>query len=435
MLRYDVSVTLSARRSMPYSRRACVVTSDGFILPAEFGLAAACCRWPPSAGRDAAIRAAGRHVRDWERFLRVVKRHRVEGLVHAGLGSAGLPVPDRVMDALRESARAAARANLRNALEAVRLQRQFDHANLPILFLKGASLGALAYGGQGVKHSSDIDVLIGGADAVDAVCAQLAQAGYRRLSPPATFSDRQFRAWIGRARESLFRHDAKRISLDLHWRACENRAVLAGISVASSHQAVEIFEGGVIRTLNTEDLFSYLCMHGARHGWSRLKWLADLMASLAAKSEADIERLYRLSQMQGAGRCPAQALLLCNRLFDVALPPALVTEMRGDRTTRWLEAIALNALAGAAEQEIDRRPLGNLMIQISHFLLGRGVLHWSHELQSKAVGETDFMTWSLPGPLWFLYPVLRIPSWLWRRVRSVIRHRRRGHDPRGRLGT
>jgi hypothetical protein len=407
------------------------VNSDGFALPAEFGLAAACCRWPPSADRDTAIRAAGKHVQDWTRFLRVVRRHRVEGLVHAGLESTGLPIPDQVIDALRERARATARANLRHALEAVRLQRQFDHANLPILYVKGASLGALAYGGQGVKRAIDIDVLVEGPDAVEEACAQLAQAGYRRLTPPPTFNDRQVQAWVGWTRESLFRNDAKRISLDLHWRSCENRAVLTGISTASSCQTVEIFQGGVIRTLNTSDLFSYLCLHGARHGWFRLKWLADLVALVAARSEADIERLYRLSQTHGAGRCPAQALLLCNRLFDVALPPALVTEMRSDRTTRWLEAIALDALAGGAEREIDDRPLGNLTIQISHFLLGRTVSHWLHELRFKAVGETDFVTWALPRQLWFLYPVLRAPSWLWRRLRSVIRHWRRDHGPRG----
>jgi hypothetical protein len=408
------------------------VTSDGFALPAEFGLAAACCRWPPSADRDAAIRAAGERVRDWERFLCVVRRHRVEGLVHAGLASAGLPVPDQVMDALRECARGIAGANLRHAVEAVRLQRQFDHANLPVLFLKGASLGALAYGGQGIKRAIDIDVLIDGPDAVDAACAQLAQAGYRRLTPPATFSDRQFRTWVDWTRESMFRNDARRITLDLHWRPCENQAVLPRISTASSCQTVEVFQGGVIRTLNSDDLFSFLCVHGARHGWSRLKWLADLMALVAAKPDADIERLYRLSQTSGAGRCPAQALLLCNRLFDVALPAALVTELRSDRTTRWLEAIALDALADAAGREIDDRPLGNLTIQISHFLLGRGASHWSHELRFKAVGETDCVNWSLPGPLRFLYPVLRIPSWLWRRLRSVIRGRRRDRDPHDR---
>lgn len=410
------------------------MTGDGFVLPADFRLTAACCRWPPSADRDATIRAAGEHVRDWDRFLRIVRRHRVEGLVHAGLRSAGIAVPDQVMDALCESARAIARTNLRHAQEAVRLQRQFDGANMPILFLKGVSLGALAYGGQGVKHATDIDVLIDRADTADAVCAQLAQAGYRRLMPPATFSDRQFRAWVGRARESKFRHDAKRISLDLHWRISENRTVLAGISPASSCQTAEVFQGGVIRTLNTEALFSYLCVHGARHGWFRLKWLADLAALLATKSETEIARLYRLSLTHGAGRCPAQALLLCNRLFDVALPPALLAEMRGDRATRWLEAIALDALAGAAEREIEDRPLGSLRIETSHFLFGRGVSYWSRELQFKAIGETDLVTWTLPTPLWFVYPVMRLPSWLWRRLRSVIRHWRRDRDPRGRPG-
>jgi hypothetical protein len=43
---------------------------------------------------------------------------------------------------------------------------------------------------------------------------------------------------------------------------------------------------------------------------------------------------------------PAQALLLCERLFATPLPPALAAELRSDRMNRWLLAIALRKLAG-----------------------------------------------------------------------------------------
>ena len=36
-------------------------------------------------------------------------------------------------------------------------------------------------------------------------------------------------------------------------------------------------------TLGADDLFAYLCAHGAYHAWFRLKWLADIGALLAAE--------------------------------------------------------------------------------------------------------------------------------------------------------
>ena len=77
-----------------------------------------------------------------------------------------------------------------------------------------------------------------------------------------------------------------------------------------------------LRTLGEEDLFAYLCMHGALHWWNRLKWLADVNALLASTPEDGVERLVRAAEARGAGRAAAQALLLCQRLLADA-PPRL----------------------------------------------------------------------------------------------------------------
>ena len=75
-----------------------------------------------------------------------------------------------------------------------------------------------------------------------------------------------------------------------------------------------------LRTLGEEDLFAYLCMHGALHWWNRLKWLADINALLAAAPEDGVERLFRAAEARGAGRAAAQAMLLCRRLLGRPCP-------------------------------------------------------------------------------------------------------------------
>ncbi len=135
----------------------------------------------------------------------------------------------------------------------------------------------------------------------------------------------------------------------------------------------------------------------------------------------DVERLYRSAQAAKVGRAAAQALLLCERLLKLPLAPALADELRSDRSTRWLVAIALHAMAGDDRmRQTEDRPEGDLTIQISHFLLAPTPGAWFAELQSKSIGWTDFSRIRLPRPLYILYPLMRIPSWLWRRVAHVV---------------
>ena len=302
------------------------------------------------------------------------------------------------------------------ASEALSLQAMLDEVAIPAVFIKGTTLGQLAYSNIGIKHAWDIDLLVLPHD-LPLVCAKLSAAGYKRLVPPESFSDDRFLAWSTFAQECLFVKQGSGIYLELHWRLSANPALLERITASSPTQHVAVSSGRSLRTLADEDLFSYLCLHGAYHGWSRVKWLADLAAWLSPRRTGEVELLYRKAKEDGVGRAAAQGLLLCEQLFALSLAPDFAAELRNDRATRWLIAIALDTMAGdAASRHIDDRLLGNLMIGVSHFLLAVHLRAWFRELYIKSIGWTDFQNIVLPRSLYFLYPVLRIPSWLWRRA-------------------
>ena len=82
------------------------------------------------------------------------------GLVHDGLTRAQSEVPPEIAQEIGAEAATLVRENLAMAAEAVRLQRLFDDAGLPVLFLKGASLAVLAYGNLGLRSGKDIDLLV-----------------------------------------------------------------------------------------------------------------------------------------------------------------------------------------------------------------------------------------------------------------------------------
>lgn len=383
-------------------------------LSNEFRLAAACCRWPSTASRERAIAEAAVEGLDWPKFLRIVRRQRVEGLVDAALRQSGIDVPGGIASELAASSAAIARENLLHAAASLRLQRSFGEAGIPILFVKGVTLSMLAYGTLALKKARDIDIVVP-PEALGRAFELLEREGYRCLTAPPVSGGTE-------ARKDTEWADRSGILLELHGGLVDNPLLLPGLGASSPSQLVSIGSGKSLPTLRKDELFSYLCVHGATHAWSRLKWLADVAALLEKEDEAEIERLYRRSIELGAGRSSAQALLLCSDLLGVHVPANLLRELRSDRATRWLVSVALISMAGSpAERELDETVLGTVPIHLSHFLLERGRKYKFAELRRKSAGRPTATRPKLPGYLKFLDPVIAVPLWLRSRVRERLR--------------
>jgi hypothetical protein len=380
------------------------------LAPAEFILAAACCRWPRDDARVHAIREAARLPIDWLRFLRVLGRHRVWSLAEDGLRQAGVSLPAEAASQLGALARRISRQNLAMARESLRLQRLFDGAGIRMAFIKGVSLSILAYGNLALKHGRDIDLVISPAD-IESSTAVLKDAGYALCEPAPTLDHAQRALLIRYFKHFAFRHLETGSEVELHWRLHYNSVLFTGIDVLSFPQKVDFGDTSFIRTLNRDHLCIYLSVHGAAHSWSRLKWLADFAALLGGQSDGEIARLYCLAQAAGAARCFGQALLLRERLLGVRVPSTLSQELRSRRSVDMLEALALNAMLRGNEA------IGLLRSLVGNLLLGDSLRYLCHEVRRDCFSETDISTWSLPAALSFLYPTIRVPSLLWRRAR------------------
>ena len=379
----------------------------------EFALAAACCIWPPSAGRSAGVRLAAREI-DWERFARVVACHRIEGLARDALRRADVHPTLAVERTLASAAADIALRSLGLAAESARLQELLDDAGIASLVLKGATLDILAYGALGLKRAWDIDLLILPAMISDA-CEVLGRAGYD-LARPAGLTTYGWETWIALSKECAFTHRSTGVVVELHWRLVDGAGLLPSLSAASPTQTVKLSAGLGLRTFARDELFAYLCVHGAGHGWSRLKWLADLNALLARESPADLKRLHRRSVELGAGLCSAQALILCHRLLSLELTPQFTRRLGADLKTRWLVTLAIDAMSGGGETEILDRPMGAERLLLAHFLFAGGWRYRWAEFRRQWTSLDDRLHIPLPPRLHFLYIVVRIPLWIWRRA-------------------
>jgi hypothetical protein len=272
----------------------------------------------------------------------------------------------------------------------------------------------LAFGDIGLRVGKYIDLLVAH-ETLPAATALLLRAGYRRFDPPPDISDRQLRLLMPLRKDLGFLHKETGSRIELHWRLFLNPRAMEETSVMATSRVVPLAGAVGLRTMGDEDLFAYLCMHGALHWWHRLKWLADIGALLAAVSEDRMERLIRGAEARGAGRAAAQALLLCRRLLGTSLPGNSRATSSKSATMHWLEATALHAITGA-HGEYDRRdsPLGTTRGSLSTFLISRNWRYRLAELTIHLTNQTDMLTLPLPERLQFLYPLLRLPLWVWR---------------------
>ena len=375
-------------------------------LGAEFALAAACCRWPPSPERDEDLRAAAAAV-DWPLFVQVARRQRVEGLIWHALRQAGVEVPAGAAAQLQRAAQKIARQNLVNLAESSRLRRALSEAGAEPLFVKGLTLARLAYGDIALKSGWDIDVLVS-AETVEACAEALEREGYNLILPVADAGRKRLVWWHERWKESIWVNNARRTHVELHTRLVDNATlVLKGVGPSSPRHEVAVAGGIALPTLRQEELFAYLCVHGAGSGWFRLKWIADVGALLSGCGRDEIDRLYRTAESLGAARSAAQALLLCGFLFGTDVPEPLLRELRGRPMNRRLFRLALGNMAGrGVSTELSDLRFGTLGIHLNQLAMGPGWRFKAAEAWRQLANPEHRLATRLPPPLHLLAPLI-----------------------------
>jgi len=359
-----------------------------------------------------------KQVGDWARFDLVVRRNRISPLAHHALVEAGVAVPAPVGQELSRRALAAARKSLTMARESIILQRAFERAGLPVMVLKGIPLAILAYGDLTLKESCDVDLLTT-PEMVPKAAALLVELGYP--NGLAHLDPTQLEAYLRLTKEAPFTHPVTGLTVDLHWGVTDNRHLMRGVGATGPTQNVAT-QVGVLHTIAADELFAYLCLHGAVHNWSRLKWLADLGALLAPCDEAELKRLWEKSHAYGAGRAASVALLLYHRLLGRPLNEEFLSLLK-DPMTRRIEGGVLAGLgyrSGAAEHLQYTPPWIRTMM--AQFVLTKGLIHAIEHARLMWTSPIDRLETPLPARFEFLYPVLRIPLWLSRKGRNMAKH-------------
>jgi hypothetical protein len=342
-------------------------------MSAELRFIVDCCRWNFRGSEPAQLVQLPDGL-DWPALDRLAHFHRVHGLVWNALEPLAPHLPDALAEGLATDARTLLATNLQTALECLRLLRAFQAGGIPLLFVKGLTVAALAYRAPLMKAAWDVDILVPPHQLIEAATL-LKTLGYRIVTP---VSDEKLVRWHKAHKDSLWRRSDPDIHLELHPRLVDNPDILSSVGIASPVQEVQVAPGVMLPTLAPDELFAYLCVHGASSAWFRLKWIADLAGLLHGMSPSRIEALYARSQDLGASRAAGQALLLCDHLFGTLEGCALRESLGQDRGVARLASAASKQITAGTEPTARR--LGTWRIHWTQLLLKPGLRFKAGEL-------------------------------------------------------
>jgi hypothetical protein len=293
-------------------------------LPLEWKVLLGCARPQLDADSADAIRGALQEGIDWNRLYRLASRHRLVPFVYRHLHALD---PDAVPASFRLQFLANARFALQRAGELLELVHAFEAADILAVPYKGPALSAQLYGDATLRTSRDLDVLVRRGDAVRAQ-ALLIGRGYRPETPQGE-AEEAFRR-RSRYSETFLKDGSFRV--ELHW-AFTNQDVGFPLELdALSPRLGRIaLGGGEVPTFAAEDLLLILCVHGAKHRWSRLEWITGV-AELIRRSSIDWTDAVARARELGSLRMLLLGSLLAHELFDAPLPGEVLRQIRSDRS-------------------------------------------------------------------------------------------------------
>jgi hypothetical protein len=270
---------------------------------------------PAGAARIRELAAGGL---DWTRLQRLAERHGLRPLLYWHLntiGAAGVPAESFAF--LRDCFQRNAALTALLTGELVRLLALLHDHGVEAMPLKGPAAAVALYGHVARRQFYDLDILVRARDvwrASEAIERQGFEADCR-------IRDEWRDAYLRHGYVREYRRDGGRTVVELHWDIAERffgvRFDADGVWRRSRPMTLQ---GRAVHAPSDEDLMLMLCVHGSRHGWSKLEGLSGL-AELARRDTLDWAFVWRTAREMRCQRMLAFALRLAQSLLGSPLPP------------------------------------------------------------------------------------------------------------------
>jgi hypothetical protein len=238
-----------------------------------------------------------------------IQRHRIFASAERVLREHGLQhVLGDFAARLQRRAGEVRQLNFRQVSASMGISSALSSAGIAYHFFKGPMLSQRIYGDVSLRHSKDLDLAVKPEQIASAVDV-LRAGGWKLRNAEMWLRGGMYRLFTElRLRHLDFFHEEKKVSLELHWRIEQARSRDLDAKWWS-YWAEE-------RSGLTHADSLHLCLHGAIHGWSRLKWLGDLAAIVERQPEF-WHASEATSAALGLELASAQTIVLLQLLFDM----------------------------------------------------------------------------------------------------------------------
>ena len=319
------------------------------VLSPEDELLWCCARVSPSPEAVETIRQRARGPLDWDRVFQLSWWHRIRPLTYRHLCEhAPDQIPAPIVERFIEQTSELSDRGRRLVAGLHDVAAIFEQAKTRLLFFKGPALAIDAYGDVGLRECGDLDLLLHRDDFPQAA-SLLKSHGFRSAweRPPSEALRRVFACEF----------DRRGVQLDVHWDLAPGWLRYRVDFDSFWEAGVPISSGGhYARKMRPEDLLIVLCVHGAKHWWERLRWIADIAELVNRGQIRDWDRVAAASNRAHSRRSVQLGLWLAHRLLDADIPPSVAERWVQDKRTQRLGMHVVRWL-GQAEQAAASRNL------------------------------------------------------------------------------
>ena len=297
---------------------------------------------------------------DWAVLLELAEEHGTLGILATRLQEIDFAqVPLAAREKLQTRMRSQHLFTLSMTAELFRLLEEFEQAGIPTILVKGPLISLLAYGDPAVRSYVDLDLLVRH-NQILAATRRMMDMGFAPDIPPSVIQAGKVPG------EYLFKRPGTKQIIELHTeRTFRYYPRPMPLEELFARRRQVLLDGRDIPALRLEDEFILNSIHGAKHFWERLMWLADIAALVARHPEMDWNLLRQYAREIGAERMTHVALQLAETLLDVRVPRAIEDEVKRDtsasrlcnRVVRWLPS------AGYAPPNLRERAIFRMQMR------------------------------------------------------------------------
>ena len=361
---------------------------------------------------------------DWREVLHLAEYHGVLPLAARNLiehvrvkDGRGLP-PD-----VERSLRSAYEANLRRGLwfaaELARIMQHFESRQLRALPYKGPVLAQSLYRDLGLRSFSDLDFLISPAD-FDRAKQALAEIGYRPSAHVTTAveSPAIARLWLRTGYELSFDSAAGENLVELQWALLPHfYAVDLGVEDLLARAGKTVVGEREVPCLSPEDSLLVLCLHAAKHLWTRLIWLSDIAETLRSYSGTqtiDYSLVFSRARSLAITRILGVSFWLVKNVLRAEIPESAKEMIAADPEVPALGSEFAERLARGATYDFESTEYFRLILKLRERRGDRLRYLW-RLVWTPGAGEIAAVR--LPEALFPLYRIVRVGRLMQKLVR------------------